>query len=98
MQRTITGRVSTSGSAIYVVPIDRNAEVTSMLFNSPIDYEIKIYRQIRLNNQRSLIYKLDLNAGDVITDRSSYALNPGDSLYAVSSSDQTNFTIILSEQ
>jgi hypothetical protein len=98
MKKTLTGVVSTSGGAIYVTPIDKNAEIEYLLFNSPVSYEIKIYKQLKTNNQRSLIYKLELDAGDIVTDTSKYVLNPGDSLYAISDSSQTNYTITINEE
>lgn len=98
MKKTLTGVVSISGGAIYVAPLDKYVEIEYLLFNSPVNYQIKIYKQLKKNNQRSLIYNLDLDAGDIVTDTSKYMLNPGDSLYAISTSSQTNYTITINEQ
>jgi hypothetical protein len=98
MKKTLTGVVSTNGGAIYVTPLDKHAEIEYLLFNSPVNYQIKIYKQLKGSAQRSLIYKLELDAGDIITDTSKYMLNPGDSLYAISDSIQTNYTITINEE
>jgi len=44
MKKTLTGVVSTNGGAIYVTPLDKNAEIEYLLFNSPVNYQIKIYK------------------------------------------------------
>ena len=42
MKKTLTGVVSTNGGAIYVAPLDKHAEIEYLLFNSPVNYQIKI--------------------------------------------------------
>jgi len=97
MARTITRKVSTAGAAIYTVPLDKHAEITTLRFTSPVAYNLEVYIETKPNVQRSLIYKLELDAGDTVSDSSLYTLNPGESLYAISSTGQTVCTVVLNE-
>ena len=52
--------------------------------NNPLAYSVQLYKYEAITLKRTLIYDLNLSAGDTLTDSFTYALNNGDQLIAYS--------------
>jgi len=98
MINTITGTVSTAGEDIYAVPGSKKIEVSLVRFtDTAADYHIYLYKFVRQTASYSLIYRMQLDAGDTLSDSSTYVLYPGESLYAISTSAFTQYTLIINQ-
>lgn len=96
-KKTLTGKVSSAGSIIYITPFDRTATAESIRFNSPVAYNLEVYKYTRSPERKSLVYKLELDAGDTVTDSFFYMLNPNEGFFVKSSTGETTYTLIVTE-
>ena len=96
-KKTLTGKVSIEGKVIYITPFDKTATAESIRFNSPVAYNLEVYKYTKSPERKSLIYKLELDAGDTVTDNFFYMLNPSEGFFVKSSSGETTFTLIIAE-
>lgn len=99
MKKTITGDIDVNGSDLYIAPIDakRNASIESMRFTCNVDYTLEVYKHYLKTGEKDLIYKLNLKAGDVVTDTFPYVLNLNEALFVLGSVPNINYSISLSE-
>lgn len=68
-------------------------KITSMRFNNPVAYDLKLEKFEAATSVTTVIYDLSLAAGDTVTDNFHYALNPGDQLIATSNVAGTAYYI-----
>ena len=76
---SITGTVLITG--ISIVNLDK---LFSIRLNNPLAYSIQLYKYEALTLTTTLLYDLNLSAGDILTDNFMYALNNGDQIIAYS--------------
>lgn len=77
---SITGTILiTGGSSIIALN-----KLVIIRLNNPLAYSVQLYKYEALTLTTTLIYDLNLSAGDTLTDSFSYALNNGDQLIAYS--------------
>ncbi len=77
---SITGTVLLTGGT-STIALDK---LVIFRFNNPLAYSIQLYKYEALTLTTTLIYNLNLSAGDTLTDNLSYALSNGDQLIAYS--------------
>lgn len=77
---SITGTVLLTGGPPIVV-LDK---LISLRFNNPLAYSVQLYKYEALTLTTTLIYNLNLSAGDTLTDNLIYVLNNGDQIIAYS--------------
>ena len=77
---SITGTILITGG-ISTIALDK---LVTIRLNNPLAYSVQLYKYEALTLTTTLIYDLNLSAGDTLTDSFSYALNNGDQLIAYS--------------
>jgi hypothetical protein len=77
---SITGTILITGG-ISTIALDK---LVIIRLNNPLAYSVQLYKYEALTLTTTLIYDLNLSAGDTLTDSFSYALNNGDQLIAYS--------------
>ena len=77
---SITGTVLLTGGPSILV-LDK---LIGIRFNNPLAYSVQLYKYEALTLTTTLIYNLNLSAGDTLTDNLVYVLNNGDQLIAYS--------------
>ena len=77
---SITGTVLMTGGPPIVV-LDK---LIGIRFNNPLAYNVQLYKYEALTLTTTLIYNLNLSAGDTLTDNLIYVLNNGDQIIAYS--------------
>ena len=77
---SITGTILITGG-ISTIALDK---LVTIRLNNPLAYSVQLYKYEALTLTTTLIYNLNLSAGDTLTDSFSYALNAGDQLIAYS--------------
>ena len=77
---SITGTILITGGS-STIALDKLAIIR---LNNPLAYSVQLYKYEALTLTTTLIYDLNLSAGDTLTDSFSYALNNGDQLIAYS--------------
>ena len=77
---SITGTVLMTGGPATIV-LDK---LFVIRFNNPLAYNVQLYKYEALTLTTTLIYNLNLSAGDTFTDNLIYILNNGDQLIAYS--------------
>lgn len=77
---SITGTVLITGGPSIIV-LDK---LISIRFNNPLAYNVQLYKYEALTLTTTLIYNLNLSAGDTFTDNLIYVLDNGDQLIAYS--------------
>ena len=77
---SITGTVLLTGGP----PTEQLDKISSIRFYNPLAYSIQLYRYEALTFTTTLIYNLNLSAGDTLTDNLAYLLNAGDQIIAYS--------------
>jgi len=77
---SITGTVLMTGGPTTTV-LDK---LYIIRFNNPLAYSVQLYKYEALTLTTTLIYNLNLSAGDTLTDGLLYLLNTGDQLIAYS--------------
>jgi len=82
------------GVVIYSPGSNNRAVITAITFNNvDSDFTVSVYRNTKLINKKVLIYRLSLDAGDIIDDSIGYHLNDGDEIYIVPNSGAVSYTI-----
>jgi hypothetical protein len=84
---SITGTVLLTGGS-STVALDK---LVILRFNNTLAYNIQLYRYDALTTATTLIYQLNLSAGDTVTDNLTYALNNGDQIIAYPSIAGTSY-------
>lgn len=88
------GNVSVSGGIKIFSPSKSNrASITKIILTSTSSYSISLYRHSASTGKKIKLYSLNLNAGDIVSDNTSYYLGEGDSLYLVSNSGSANWSV-----
>ena len=77
---SITGTVLLTGGTSTIAL----NKLVILRFNNPLAYSIQLYKYEALTLTTTLIYNLNLSAGDTLTDNLTYVLNNGDQLIAYS--------------
>ena len=77
---SITGTILITGGSATIA-LDK---LIIIRLNNPLAYSVQLYKYEALTLTTTLIYDLNLSAGDTLTDSFSYALNNGDQLIAYS--------------
>ena len=77
---SITGTILITGG-LSTIALDK---LIIIRLNNPLAYSVQLYKYEALTLTTTLIYDLNLSAGDTLTDSFSYALNNGDQLIAYS--------------
>jgi hypothetical protein len=77
---SITGTVLLTGGPSILV-LDK---LIGIRFNNPLAYSVQLYKYEALTLTTTLIYNLNLSAGDTLTDNLIYVLNNGDQIIAYS--------------
>jgi hypothetical protein len=77
---SITGTVLLTGVSSTVI-LDK---LLILRINNPLAYDVQLYKYEALTLTTTLIYNLNLSAGDTLTDSFNYVLNNGDQLIAYS--------------
>ena len=77
----VTGTVLARGGTVEAPVLNK---ILSLRFNNPAAYVLQLYKYEASTATTSLIYELNLDAGDTVTDDLLYALNPGDTMTAYS--------------
>ena len=77
---SITGTILITGGS-STIALDK---LVIIRLNNPLAYSVQLYKYEALTLTTTLIYDLNLSAGDTLTDSFSYALNNGDQLIAYS--------------
>jgi hypothetical protein len=86
---SITGTVLLTGGT-STVALNR---LLTLRFNNPVSYNIQLFIYKASTATTTLIYALNLSAGDTVTDDLNYALNNGDQIIAYSSVVGTTYYI-----
>ena len=89
------GNIAVTGTILYTGSIS-NISLTKVLilrFNNPAAFQLRLSKFEAATSTTTIIYNLNLSAGDTLTDNLSYALNPGDRLIATSSIAGTTYYI-----
>ena len=86
---SITGTVLMTGGPPIVV-LDK---LIGIRFNNPLAYSVQLYKYEALTLTTTLLYNLNLSAGDTFTDNLIYILNNGDQLIAYSNILGTSYYI-----
>jgi hypothetical protein len=89
------GVVSTSGTVLYTgsTTVSLLTKVLTLRFNNPAAFQLRLSKFEATTSTTTIIYDLNLSAGDTLTDTLSYALNPGDRLIATSNIAGTTYYI-----
>ena len=91
---SIQGVLSTTGTVLATgTPVIGTflSYVSTMRFNNPSAYTLQLYKYEALTATTTLIYNLNLAAGDTVTDTLRYALNEGDQIKAYSNITGTTY-------
>jgi|688.fasta_scaffold441572_4 hypothetical protein len=83
-----TGTVIATGTPVLGVFLSK---VTTMRFHNLLAYTIDVYKYEALTSTTTLIYELNLSAGDTVTDTLTYALNEGDEIRVLSNISNTTY-------
>lgn len=86
----VTGTTLATGSDIESPILTK---IVSLRFNNPAAYVLQLYKYEASTATTSLIYELNLDAGDTVTDALVYALNPGDTMTAYSNIVGTTYYV-----
>jgi hypothetical protein len=89
-----SGNVSTLETKLYVVPANYVADLLSIRFNNSKAYTLTVSKYSQATQSASVLYSLNLSAGDTVTDNFPYYLDSGDYLIATSSISGTHYTIV----
>lgn len=84
---SITGTVLLTGGT-STVALDK---LLVIRFNNSLAYTVQLYKYEALTLTTTLIYDLNLSAGDILTDNLVYALNNGDQIIAYSDIPGTTY-------
>jgi len=89
------GDLSITGTVLYTGSRGGAAltKVTNLRFNNPAAFQLRLSKFEAATSTTTIIYTLNLSAGDTLTDGLSYALNPGDQLIATSNIAGTTYYI-----
>ena len=77
---SITGTILITGGS-STIALDK---LVIIRLNNPLAYSVQLYKYEALTLTTTLIYDLNLSAGDTLTDAFNYALNTGDQLIVYS--------------
>ena len=77
---SITGTILITGGS-STIALDK---LVIIRLNNPLAYSVQLYKYEALTLTTTLIYDLNLSAGDTLTDNLAYLLNNGDQLIAYS--------------
>lgn len=91
---TAQGEVSTVGGLIYGPPINNQSYITGLSFVNLNAYVLEVYLYRKIPNTKKLLYKFNLDAGDIVEDDTAYVLDYGDYLWAKSSVTGTDFIVM----
>jgi hypothetical protein len=89
-----SGNVSTLETKLYIVPANYVADLLSLRFNNSKAYTLTVSKYTQATKSASILYTLNLSAGDTVTDNFPYYLDSGDYLTATSSISGTHYTIV----
>ena len=83
---TNQGELSTTGTVLATgnLSIVALSKLITIRFNNASAYSVQLYKYEALTFTTTLIYNLNLSAGDILTDILGYALNNGDQIIAYS--------------
>jgi hypothetical protein len=77
---SITGTILITGGS-STIALDK---LVIIRLNNPLAYSVQLYKYEALTLTTTLIYDLNLSAGDTLTDNLAYLLNAGDQIIAYS--------------
>jgi hypothetical protein len=77
---SITGTILITGGSATIA-LDK---LIIIRLNNPLAYSVQLYKYEALTLTTTLIYDLNLSAGDTLTDNLAYLLNAGDQIIAYS--------------
>jgi len=84
---SITGTVLLTGGTSTIAL----NKLVILRFNNPLAYSIQLYKYEALTLTTTLIYNLNLSAGDTLTDNLAYSLNAGDQIIGYSDIPGTTY-------
>jgi hypothetical protein len=84
----VTGTVVATGNTGIA-----STKITTMKFYNPLAYRIILERYNASTATTNVLYEFNLDAGDSITDTTSYALNTGDTLTIYSNTPGTTYYV-----
>ncbi len=87
------GVVNSTTKPIYAPVSNYEATLTNVRISNPQAYSISLYRYIKQTNNKTLLYSLELDAGDIVNDDTTYLLKSGDYLELSSNIDNTSYVI-----
>lgn len=90
-----TGKLSVTGTVLLTGGSSTGGlnKLFTVRFNNAVSYNIQLYIYEASSTTTTLIYALNLSAGDTVTDDLDYALNKGDQIIAYSSVVGTSYYI-----
>jgi len=91
---TSQGDLNVGGGVIYGPPVNNQGYITGMSFTNLSSFVLEVYLYRKVPNSKKLLYKLTLDAGDIVEDDTEYVLDYGDYLWAKSSVTGTQFVIM----
>jgi hypothetical protein len=89
------GNVAVTGTVLFTGSGDISllTKVLALRFNNPAAFQLILSKFEAATSTTTIIYTLNLSAGDTLTDNLSYALNSGDQLIATSNIAGTTYYI-----
>lgn len=87
------GSLALAGTIIHQAPANNSSVVKSIRFNNPSACAITLSHYNASTATTSVIYTINLSAGDIMTDTFPFFLDENDRLIATPTSTGTSFTI-----
>lgn len=87
------GVVNSTSKTIYAPVSNYEATLTNLRISNSQAYQISLYRYIKQTNNKTLLYTLQLEAGDIVDDDTTYLLKSGDYLELSSNKDDTSYVV-----
>jgi hypothetical protein len=92
-RRSNHGEIEDTGTDLCEAPANNQTLVKSLRVTHSTSFQFELYFYDASTSASSIIYTLNLSAGDILTDTFPYHLNEGDKLTAIATPTDAPFSI-----
>jgi hypothetical protein len=92
-EKPVQGVISTSGTKVLTAPSNSGVKLLVFTVRNSVAYTFTLTKYNKTANLSTVIYSLNLSAGDTVIDERTYVLNPGDYIQFTSSVPGTTYEL-----